>query len=135
MVIYGDDGGLTKAFRNLPGVDVAKVDALNLLQLAPGGHIGRFVVWTESAIKKLDTIFGTKSEPSKVKKNFSIPKSMMNNADLARIINSDEIQSVLRPKSQPKMVVPRKKNPLRNKKEMLRLNPHAKVRKTIEKKT
>jgi hypothetical protein len=29
------------------------VDALNLLKLAPGGHVGRFCIWTESAFKKL----------------------------------------------------------------------------------
>jgi hypothetical protein len=30
-----------------------QVDALNLLKLAPGGHVGRFCIWTESAFKKL----------------------------------------------------------------------------------
>ena len=45
--------GLTKAFRNIPGVDTISVDALNLLKLAPGGHVGRFCIWTESAFKKL----------------------------------------------------------------------------------
>ena len=30
-----------------------KVDNLNLLKLAPGGHVGRFVIWTEAAFKKL----------------------------------------------------------------------------------
>merc|ERR1711922_55848 len=37
LVIY--DQGLTKAFRNIPGVDVIQVDNLNLLKLAPGGHL------------------------------------------------------------------------------------------------
>jgi hypothetical protein len=32
-----------------------QVDALNLLKLAPGGHVGRFCIWTESAFKKLGT--------------------------------------------------------------------------------
>ena len=35
------------------GVDVATVEELNVLLLAPGGHPGRLTVWTESAIKKL----------------------------------------------------------------------------------
>ena len=30
-----------------------QVDNLNLLKLAPGGHVGRFCIWTESAFKKL----------------------------------------------------------------------------------
>jgi large subunit ribosomal protein L4e len=33
LVVYGADGGLSKAFRNLPGVEVASVDSLNLLQV------------------------------------------------------------------------------------------------------
>ena len=34
-------------------VDCIQVDALNLLKLAPGGHVGRFCIWTEAAFKKL----------------------------------------------------------------------------------
>ena len=30
-----------------------QVDSLNLLKLAPGGHVGRFIIWTEAAFKKL----------------------------------------------------------------------------------
>ena len=29
------------------------MDNLNLLKLAPGGHVGRFIIWTEAAFKKL----------------------------------------------------------------------------------
>ncbi len=36
--------------RNLPGVDVATVETLNVELLAPGTHAGRLTVWTESAI-------------------------------------------------------------------------------------
>ena len=32
---------------------IYQVDVLNLLKLAPGGHVGRFCIWTESAFKKL----------------------------------------------------------------------------------
>ena len=53
LVIYDQDQGLTRAFRNIPGVDCIQVDALNLLKLAPGGHVGRFCIWTEAAFKKL----------------------------------------------------------------------------------
>ena len=28
-------------------------------QLAPGGHVGRFIIWTKGAFDKLDDIFGT----------------------------------------------------------------------------
>ena len=32
LVVYGNDNGIAKAFRNLPGVDTAPVTALNLMQ-------------------------------------------------------------------------------------------------------
>ena len=28
------------------------------MQLAPGGHVGRFIIWTRSAFEKLDEVFG-----------------------------------------------------------------------------
>lgn len=34
------------------------MERLNLLQLAPGGHMGRFVIFTKSAFDSLDKIFG-----------------------------------------------------------------------------
>merc|ERR1719487_930126 len=63
LVVYNEDNGVVRALRNVPGVETASVDSLNLLQLAPGGSFGRFVVWTENALKKLNEIYGTmKSE-------------------------------------------------------------------------
>merc|ERR1712241_1266509 len=87
LVIYANDNGITRAFRNLPGVTLLNVSRLNILHLAPGGHLGRFIVWTEAAFKALNEIY-----PSS-----SLPRDMMKNADLTRIINSDEIQRVVRP--------------------------------------
>ena len=51
----------------------------------------------------------------------------MNNADLERIINSDEVQSKLRPKIKNVRKFQLKKNPLKNLGVMLRLNPYAKT--------
>ena len=48
-------------------MNVAK---LNLIRLAPGGHVGRFCIWTESAFRKLDDIYGTWKKSSKEKKNY-----------------------------------------------------------------
>ena len=28
------------------------------MQLAPGGHLGRFIIWTKSAFSKLDELYG-----------------------------------------------------------------------------
>ncbi len=130
LIIYDKDEGIVKAFRNLPGVDICQVDRLNLLQLAPGGHIGRFCVWTESAMEKLDTIYGTTPGSAGSKKKFLLPRPMMSNSDVARIINSDEVQSTVRPIAERPMWIPRKKNPLKNKEEMFKLNPHARITKT-----
>lgn len=136
LVVYGADNGIVQAFRNLPGVDLCCVDHLNLLQLAPGGHVGRFVIWTENAVCKLDSIYGTGETGSSIKNNFVLPKNIISNSDVARIINSDEIQSVVRPIHEPKMWIPRKKNALRNKDLMYKLNPYARIQKTtVEKKT
>lgn len=33
LVVFGEEGGISKAFRNLPGVEVSSVDSLNLLQV------------------------------------------------------------------------------------------------------
>ena len=35
LVVYGEDSGLAKAFRNIPGVDCLPVTALNILQVPP----------------------------------------------------------------------------------------------------
>lgn len=66
-------------------------------QLAPGGHVGRFCIWTKSAFEKLDKVFGTYTTASESKKGYTLPRSCMTNSDLTRLINSDEIQTVVRP--------------------------------------
>ena len=70
LVVYNEDNGIVKAFRNLPGVELVNVRRLNLLQLAPGGHLGRFVIWTEGAFGLLDEVFGTFDKASTFKKDY-----------------------------------------------------------------
>jgi large subunit ribosomal protein L4e len=70
LVVFKDDNGIVQAFRNLPGVELVNVQRLNLLQLAPGGHIGRFVIWTEGAFSLLDEVFGTFDKASSYKKDY-----------------------------------------------------------------
>lgn len=131
LVIYDpevDGKELVKGFRNLPGVESSSVYSLNLLQLAPGGHLGRFVIWTSAAFKALDNVYGSTTEPSALKKDFLLPSNVVSQADLTRLINSSEIQSVLRaPKGEAKTkrASVQKKNPLKNKQVLLRLNPYA----------
>jgi len=133
LIIYAQDNGITKAFRNLPGVEICSVDSLNLLQLAPGGHLGRFCIWTKSAFERLDKVFGTTTTASETKKGYKLPRACMTNSDLARLINSDEVQSVLRPPREAiQKHAPLKKNPLKNLGAMLKLNPYAKAARRME---
>jgi large subunit ribosomal protein L4e len=128
LVVYSEDNGITQAFRNLPGVELACVDRLNLLQLAPGGHLGRFIVWTAAAFDKLGSVFGSTGRVSDQKKGYTLPFAMMANADLTRIINSDEVQSKVRPaRPQPKRAQRQKKNPIKNLGVKIKLNPYAAV--------
>lgn len=130
VVVYGNDSGLTRAFRNIPGVETINVEKLNLLRLAPGGHVGRFIIWTESAFRKLDEIYGTWKAESKLKRDYNLPQPKMANTDLSRILKSDEIQSVLRPRNTKVVHRSIKRNPLKSSVVMRRLNPHALILKT-----
>lgn len=131
LVVYDpevDGKELSKAFRNIAGVETCSVFALNLLQLAPGGHLGRFVIWTSSAFKALDNIYGSTTTPSALKKDFLLPSALVQQADIGRLINSSEIQSVVRAakgESKTKRAGVQKKNPLHNRQVLLRLNPYA----------
>jgi len=133
LVVYDSDEGITKAFRNIPGIQLCQVERLNLLTLAPGGTFGRFVLYTSSAFKKLNHVFGTYKGPSIQKKNYRLPRTMLQNADLARLINSDEIQAVVRPALQGPRKYQQKKNPLKNKGVGARLRPGINVKKKFAK--
>lgn len=124
LVVYDEASPLTRAFRNIPGVTVTQVSRLNLLDLAPGGHLGRFIIWTQGAFSKLDSIYGTWRRESEQKVGYKLPRGKMYNTDLQRIINSDEIQSVLRNKQEQKSRGV-KQNPLTNLNFLVKLNPYA----------
>ena len=62
--------------------------------MVSGGNFRRFIIWTEGAFKKLNEIYGSLKGGS-AKKGYRLPRAAMENADVARIINSDEVQSVL----------------------------------------
>lgn len=60
LLVIAKNEGVAEAARNLPGVDIASVDNLNVELLAPGTHPGRLTVWTSSAFEKMDKLFGGK---------------------------------------------------------------------------
>lgn len=129
LFVYKTKGSINRALRNIPGIELASVERLNLLQLAPGGHLGRFIIWTEEAFAALDDVFGTFKDASKQKSGFKLPAPKMSHADLLRIIGSDEVQNVLRPAQKQPTKGRLHRNPLKNLDYMLRLNPYAAVAK------
>lgn len=54
LIVINEDKGVSKAARNLPGVDVTVLRNLNAELLAPGANAGRLVVWVKSAFTALD---------------------------------------------------------------------------------
>jgi len=127
LVIYAKKSPLLKALRNLPGVETLHVDRLDLLKLAPGGHLGRFVVWLQDAFVRLEPLFGSYKSPSQLKQGFSLPRPLLTNPDLGRVINSDEIQTRVRAVIRQPAFHVRKKNPLKNLGFLVKLNPYAKT--------
>lgn len=131
LIVFGDaDNLVQQSARNIPGVELCHVDRMNLLQLAPGGHLGRLIVWTASAFKRLNHVFGLLNQPASGKKGYVLQRPLLVNANLARIVNSNEVQSVVRPKQRNVQLHDRqKKNPLTNQAKMNFLNPYYKEKK------
>lgn len=129
LFIVGDESiNLTRALRNIPGLTVLHVGRLNIRHLAPGSQVGRFAIYTESAFKALEGQFGSFKAAGAGRKHFILKKEVISNSDIAGIINSDAIQSVLKAKKSVKPLHYRqKKNPLKNKGEMKKLNPYAAI--------
>jgi large subunit ribosomal protein L4e len=128
MLVLPDNKGV-RAFRNIFGLDIANVNALNLLHLAPGGHVGRFIVWTQAAFEQLDKIFGTFTQASAVKKGFTLPQPMLTSTDVTRIMQSEEVRRVLKAKKlqakkPSRFTAPT--NGIKNRRLRLKLNPFTK---------
>lgn len=129
-LIVVDEGAqnLQRALRNVPGVDVLNVNRLNIRSLAPGGHLGRFCIWTKSAFNSLEKHFGSGKGVASTKKGYRLQHDVVTSADVSQVINSDEVQRVLvDKKAQAKRTRGLKANPLRNRKAMEKLNPYSKV--------
>ncbi len=57
LIVVRKNNGIFQAARNFTGVDICEVQNLSAEVLAPGGHCGRLVLWSESAITQLGTLF------------------------------------------------------------------------------
>jgi len=126
VVNSGSMAGVAPAVRNLPGVEIADVARLNLLRLAPGGHLGRLIIWTRGAFEQLDKLWGTSRTPSVLKKGFTLPRPILANPDITRIIKSDEVRSAVRP---IRTITKRKGylNPFTHRARLEKLNPYLAV--------
>lgn len=87
--------------------------------------MGRLIVWTQSAFAKLNTVFGTYGYSGIQKEGYSLNRSLLTNADIARVINSNEIQTAINPQKSVTQNKNRKTNPLTNNRAMDWLNPNA----------
>ena len=54
LIVVNEDSGIKSGARNIPGVDIARVDELNIELLAPGTHAGRLTLWTKGAINNVE---------------------------------------------------------------------------------
>ncbi|BCS92074.1 50S ribosomal protein L4 [Metallosphaera javensis (ex Sakai et al. 2022)] len=57
LVVHDAKLPVVEAALNLPGVDVVSAKDVSVIHLAPGGHPGRLVIYTESALKVLQDRF------------------------------------------------------------------------------
>eukprot|EP01084_Bolivina_argentea_P275565 469993_1 len=122
LIIYAKNNGICESVRNIRGVDFCNINQLNLLKLAPGGHVGRLIIWTEDAFKQLNDVYGTNRKEAILKNGYKPPRPIMKNSDLSRIINSQEVQSAIRPKRR-RRPVEKKRNPLKHPDLYAKLNP------------
>jgi large subunit ribosomal protein L4e len=58
LVVVSKRQGAERAFGNFNGVGVVDISSLNVSDLAPGTQPGRLTIWTESAIKGLESRLG-----------------------------------------------------------------------------
>lgn len=54
LVVIKEDFGIIKAARNIPGIDIVKIENLSIDHLAPGGFPGRLIIWAQSAFQELN---------------------------------------------------------------------------------
>lgn len=113
MVVVGKGAKCQLGFRNIPGIKVASVNNLSLVDLCPGGHPGRLLIWSESAFSQLNDIFGTPKEASKRKSNYYLPTPVLLQPSVGRVLTSDAIQHALLPKRKAAVKVEHK-NSLKN---------------------
>ncbi|KAK6090575.1 hypothetical protein P3W45_000298 [Vairimorpha bombi] len=95
ILLIHDSPSELRAFSNIPGVDQLNIEKLNIYELAPGGHAGRLILWTESAFRKLEPMFGKIGEESKVLKKFTLPRKLYTTDSFDELFLSKEVQAII----------------------------------------
>ncbi|MEM2926334.1 MAG: 50S ribosomal protein L4 [Candidatus Bathyarchaeia archaeon] len=57
LIVVAEDKGIMKAARNIPGLEIVRLQDLNVELLAPGGTPGRLTLWDSSSFKTIDQLF------------------------------------------------------------------------------
>ena len=57
LLVVAKNDGIFRAARNIPGIDIVEVKHLSTELLAPGGRCGRLLIWSESAINQVNSLF------------------------------------------------------------------------------
>jgi hypothetical protein len=87
--------------------------------------LGRFIIWTQGAFSRLNEVWGSQSRESTVKKGYKLPRAIISNSDVTRLINSDEVQTRVRAPIKTLKRRVQHKNPLKNFGARVKLNPYA----------
>lgn len=95
LIIYDSQSDAQRAFRNIAGVDLACVDSLSLLDLCPGGHLGRLVMWTLGAFEKLNEIYGQFGKEAPLRSGYFLPTNVVSKDDVESLFYTDEVQAFL----------------------------------------
>ncbi|KCZ80369.1 hypothetical protein H312_02237 [Anncaliia algerae PRA339] len=95
LIVYKEKTSMVKAFRNIEGVDLIGVDRLNIIDLCPGGHAGRLILWVEDAFEALNDIYGKFYEEAKGKKGYCLPTSITSAEDVEAVFYTDAVQKIL----------------------------------------
>lgn len=73
--------------------------------------------------RRLDSLYGTWTKKATEKSNYNLPMPKMTCTDISRIMQSDEVKAALRAPKKGSKRTTCKKNPLKNHRVMMRLNP------------
>ncbi len=60
LLVVAVDKGIAKGAQNIPGLEIATVNNLNVELLAPGACPGRLTIWTKRAIGSVDELYGVR---------------------------------------------------------------------------